>query len=148
MKRNYSKHGMTGTKIHEVWKEMNRRCKDKNIRSVSYKKKDISVCEGWKTAKTFIDWALLSGYKEGLQIDRINNDEGYFPSNCRWVTPKQNANNKSNTIRLTFNGKTQTLEEWSNETEINKRTIYTRMIRGWSTKDILTRRTQCRKKVA
>ena len=50
----------------------------------------ITVCEDWKRAKNFIEWALNNGYKDGLQIDRINNDGNYEPSNCRFVTHGEN----------------------------------------------------------
>lgn len=142
MKRIYTKHGMTGTKIHEVWKEMLRRCKDKNIKSASYKKNGISVCSDWKSAKSFIDWALSNGYAEGLQIDRRDNKLGYSPSNCRFVTPKENANNKENTVYLEFKGERKNLNDWSISTGINKYTLYTRLSRGWSIDRVLTKKVQ------
>lgn len=133
---------MTGTKIHEVWKEMNRRCKDNNNRSISYKKRGISVCQEWTIAKNFIDWALSNGYKEGLQIDREDNNGGYSPENCRWVTPQVNANNRINTIYLTFENKTLSLYQWSKITGIKHHTIYTRLGRGWPIEKILTKLVQ------
>jgi len=139
MKRGYSRHGMTNTKIHNVWKEMLRRCKDNNPRSKSYKDKGISVCSNWRNASCFISWALSNGYRTGLQLDRIDNTKGYSPENCRFVTAQQNANNRDNNIHLSFNGKTQTLGEWSRETGIKHHTLYTRFRRGWDTNRILTK---------
>lgn len=136
--RNYSRHGMTGTKIHEVWKEMNRRCKGTSKNSIEYFRKNIKVCEEWRNAKVFIDWALSNGYSEGLQLDRIDNKGNYEPSNCRFVTPKENANNKENTIYLTYNGKRQNLLNWSIETGIKRSTLDTRIRRGWSVERTLT----------
>ena len=66
----------------------------------SYQDRGITVCDEWLVFENFRDWALSHGYKEGLQIDRVNNDAGYCPENCRWVTPKENVNNRRNTIRL------------------------------------------------
>lgn len=65
-----------------------------------YGEKGISVCEEWRSSSTnFIKWALANGYREGLQIDRIDNTRGYSPDNCRWVDAKvQNRNRKS--VRL------------------------------------------------
>jgi len=100
--RRYSKHKMTGTKIHEVWKEMKRRCAGKYYGTRVYKTKGIKVCDEWQEAKTFIDWALLNGYKEGLQLDRINNNGDYSPNNCRFVTPKENCRNRENTIFIEY----------------------------------------------
>ena len=128
---------MTGTKIHEVWKEMNRRCKGTSKNSIIYKNKSIKVCEEWKNAKTFIEWSLKNGYKEGLEIDRIDNKGNYEPNNCRWVTHKKNANNRDNTIYLTIKGERKTLLDWSIKTRIHRHTIYTRMRRGWNINKIL-----------
>ena len=130
---------MTGTKLHEVWKEMLRRCKDKNPKSSSYKRASISVCDEWQKAINFLYWALKNGYKEGLQIDRIDNSREYSPENCRWVTAKENANNRTNTPFLTFQGERKNLLDWSLITGINRRTLYTRMRRNWNVKRILTK---------
>ena len=140
--RTYSNHGMTGTKLHEVWKEMKRRCKHGAYRSACYKKRNIHVCDEWQVSQNFIDWALDNGYKEGLQIDRIDNDKGYYPGNCRFVTPKQNANNRSNTIFFVYEGEKMCLSDWADKLGINKHTLYTRYSRGWSVPDILTREVQ------
>jgi len=146
MKRIYTKHGKTGTKIHEVWKEMHRRCKGNYPKTKCYKDKGITVCDEWASAYSFIQWAEQAGYKEGLQLDRINNQSGYYPNNCRFVTPQENANNRENTIFLEYAGKNQTLWHWSLETGINAHTIRTRIIRGWSSAKALTKKVQTRKK--
>ena len=131
---------MTGTKIHEVWKEMVRRCHGTSKNSIQYFKSGIRVCTQWKNAKVFIDWSLKHGYKEGLQIDRINNKNGYNPKNCRWVTPKQNANNRKNTIFLEFQGVKRPIQDWSEIIKTNPHTLYTRYRRGWSIERILTKK--------
>ena len=97
-------HGMSKTRIYSVWSGMLRRAgaikgaseRDKR----AYQDRGITVCDEWLVFENFRDWALSHGYKEGLQIDRVNNDAGYCPENCRWVTPKENTNNRRNTIRL------------------------------------------------
>ena len=66
----------------------------------NYQDRGITVCDEWLVFESFRDWALSHGYKEGFQIDRIDNDKGYCPENCRWVSPKENTNNRRNTIRL------------------------------------------------
>ena len=55
------------------------------------------MCNKWGRYPQFRDWALLNGYKYGLTIDRKNNDGGYNPVNCRWVTSETNSQNRSNT---------------------------------------------------
>ena len=100
----HTTHGMCKTRIYSVWADMLVRAgvrkgaseKDKH----NYQGRGITVCDEWLVFENFRDWAILHGYKEGLQIDRVNNDAGYCPENCRWVTPKENMNNRRNTIRL------------------------------------------------
>ena len=83
------------------------------------------MCEEWeRNSRAFYDWAIKNGYKEGLQIDRINVDGDYCPENCRFVTPKENSNNRRNSIRITINGISETVSYWSNITGIKQRTLY------------------------
>ena len=66
-----------------------------------YRDRGIEVCEEWRNSpQAFGDWLLAHGWREGLQIDRIDNNKGYSPENCRVVTPKENMNNRRNTLRL------------------------------------------------
>ena len=100
----HTKHGMYRTRLYGIWIGILARVgihkgapeKDKH----NYQDRGITVCDEWLIFENFRDWALSHGYKEGLQIDRIDNDKGYCPENCRWVTPKENMNNRRNTIRL------------------------------------------------
>jgi hypothetical protein len=77
-----------------IWK-----CASEKTKS-HYIDRGITVCEEWVIFENFRDWALANGYSDDLQIDREDNEKGYCPENCRWVTPKENCNNKRNTIRL------------------------------------------------
>lgn len=100
----HTTHGMCKTRLYCIWKEMLKRVgvykgadeKKKRL----YQDRGITVCDEWLVFENFQDWALLHGYKEGLQIDRRDNDRGYCPENCQWVTPKENVNNRRNTICL------------------------------------------------
>ena len=66
-----------------------------------YRDRGITVCEEWRESpRAFGDWLLSHGWHKGLQIDRIDNNLGYCPENCRVVTPKENSNNRRNTVRL------------------------------------------------
>lgn len=66
-----------------------------------YRDRGIAVCELWRNSpRAFGDWLIAHGWRKGLQIDRIDNNLGYCPENCRVVTPKENSNNKRNTVRL------------------------------------------------
>ena len=89
-------HGLGKTKLYKVWHSMVSRCH--NIKSQSYNlygNRGIKVCNEWKNSIiSFHNWALENGYKEGLEIDRIDNDGNYEPNNCQWVSSKQNSRNR------------------------------------------------------
>lgn len=126
-------------KLYGVWKCMRQRCSDPNIsRADYYVNKGIRVCEEWKDYLAFREWALSSGYREGLSIDRIDNNGDYCPENCRWATPKQQANNQSRNRRITYNGETRTLSEWSELVDIPYDTIKRRIYQGWNVEKALT----------
>lgn len=93
---NKEKHGKYGKPPYYTWRAMKKRCYnllDKDYRY--YGEKGIKVCHEWKDSfKNFYNWAMKSGYKEGLTIDRIDSKGDYTPENCRWVTFSQNTHNR------------------------------------------------------
>lgn len=93
-----AKHGMTHTHIYCVWGLMKRRCYSKNNDNYdSYGGRGIRVCDEWLGPDGFINfynWSIQNGYRDDLQIDRINNDGDYTPENCRWTTNKVNMRNR------------------------------------------------------
>jgi hypothetical protein len=80
---------------------------------------------------------MSNGYSDNLTIDRINNDGNYEPSNCRWVTIKEQNQNKRNVILLTYQGKTQSATAWAKELGIGKDTVRQRFHKGWGTEECL-----------
>lgn len=97
-------HGESQTRLYSVWRAMLQRVgvtkgATEKVKH-NYKYRGITVCDEWLIFENFRDWALSHGYKEGLQIDRRDNDRGYCPENCRWVSTKENVNNRRNTILL------------------------------------------------
>ena len=88
-------HGLTGNKLYSVWSVMLNRCENKNNKDYeNYGARGITVCDEWKTDfVSFYNWAIDKGYKEGLSIDRENNNLGYSPDNCRWTTKEIQARN-------------------------------------------------------
>lgn len=109
-----TKHGFEKDPLYNVWKNLISRCnnpKDKSFQR--YGARGISVCREWaEDVGAFIEWARDSGYREGLQIDRKDNDGPYSPENCRWATRKENCRNTRRNVIITVNGISKTQAEW------------------------------------
>ena len=99
------KHGCAQKPWYNTYADMMHRCGHleggKECDLHRYRDRGITVCELWqKSPRAFGDWLLAHGWHKGLQIDRIDNNKGYSPENCRVVTPKENSNNRRNTMVL------------------------------------------------
>lgn len=131
-------HCQSGTKLHYIWIEMRRRCRSPKHRNFHlYGGRGIKVCEDWEDFEHFFAWAISNGYKEGLTIDRIDNNRGYEPGNCRWTTQLHQNNNTRRTRKVTYKGKTQSLADWARELNLNYYTLRSRRRLGWDIKAIL-----------
>lgn len=97
-------HGLSKTRIHRIWSQMlvrtgiHKGASEQERRS--YIDRGITVCDEWLIFENFRDWALANGYSDDLELDRIDNDQGYSPENCQWVSHRANQNNRRNTLRL------------------------------------------------
>lgn len=96
--------GKSQTPIGHVWYGMMSRCglsgKPSKNNVKSYVNRGITVCEEWRVFENFEKWALANGYAKGLELDRRDNDKGYCPENCHFVTDKQNARNRGCSWKL------------------------------------------------
>jgi hypothetical protein len=131
-------HGKTKTRLWVVWCGIKQRCFDVNHRSYKhYGERGITLCDEWLDFQNFYDWAIANGYDENAPkgdctIDRINVNGNYEPSNCRWANTKVQAYNKTNTKYYDYKGDNYTLSELSLICGIKSRTIYNRLLFGWS----------------
>ena len=133
-----TKHNGSRTKLFNKWCKIKARCNYEKHKSYKdYGGRGIKMCEEWENDfGAFRDWAYANGYDENdkfLQIDRIDNNKGYSPENCRWTTPKENCNNRRNNHIIEYNGQKHTLSEWLDAIEgIKRQTVEKRICKGWS----------------
>lgn len=134
---NLRKHGMSGTRTYRIWFAMVRRCHvPKAANFHNYGGRGISVCEEWHTIDGFV--ASMGNAPGGMSIERIDNNRGYSPDNCRWASGDEQALNKRTNLVLTHNGKSQPLAQWARELNIGATTIHNRLVRGLSVDEALT----------
>lgn len=138
-------HGLKHTRLYVVWRDAKSRCYNPNNKGYkNYGGKGITMCDEWRNDfKVFYDWSMANGYDKDAKrgectLDRIDNNKGYSPDNCRWVDRFVQANNKCNNRFLTYNGKTHTVTEWSRILEINSSALFSRLKKGWSVERTLT----------
>jgi hypothetical protein len=137
--RGISRHGEAWkTREYAIWQAMVQRCT--NPTSVNFHKygaRGITVCDAWRDYSTFLaDMGRRPSNEHSLE--RIDNERGYEPGNCRWATVKEQANNTRWNRRLTLNGETLTVAQWAERTGMKSNTIIYRLRRGWSDEKALT----------
>ena len=133
-------HGESDTRLYSIWSDMKKRCDNENHWAYArYGGRGIGYDIRWTTFESFSEWAKSNGYSSELTLDRENNDNGYSPDNCRWVSRKEQGRNKSNNVRFENDGKFLTLGEWSEMTGIPYTTLHGRIYNyGWSVERALT----------
>lgn len=127
------KHGEIKTRLYNIWSHIKQRCLNpKNKDYPNYGGRGITICNEWLAFIPFRDWALNTGYKEHLIIDRKNPDGNYIPLNCRWLTILESNRNKTNTITMEIANEIRKLDKIGNYTRkelaemfnINLRNLY------------------------
>lgn len=127
------KHNKAGTRLYSIWQGMKTRCLNKKVNSYkNYGDRNITICNEWFDFENFYNWAMNNGYKDNLTLDRIDNNNGYNPKNCKWRTYKQQANNTRKNKIITYNGKNHTLSEWAEIYNFKYMFLYDRLRLGWS----------------
>jgi hypothetical protein len=101
-------------KLYYAWSSMKQRCTNKKKSNYyRYGGRGIIFCNEWVKYKNFRVWALSSGYKDGLSLDRIDNDGNYEPSNCRWATMREQQSHTSMSKLITYNSDAKCMSEWA-----------------------------------
>lgn len=121
MSKGNLKHGYFGTPTYKSWSEMKYRCENKSRKYYV----DISYCKEWESFENFL--ADMGERPKGKSIDRIDNNGNYEPKNCRWATPKEQANNKRNNHLFECKGEKLTLTNWSKKLGIKRSTLAQRI---------------------
>lgn len=121
------------TRIHRIYASMHCRCDNKNhVKFDDYGGRGIKVCNEWSGKYGFFyfyKWATENGYRDDLTIDRINNDIGYCPDNCRWATVKEQIHNRRISRNYMYHGEIKNLADISRESGVGYRRIREELIR-------------------
>lgn len=105
--------GAAHPRLYSVWVNMKSRCLNPNAPQYeNYGGRNIKICKPWLKFEAFMNWSLSHGYKDDLTLDRINNQRGYSPKNCRWVDRYVQANNKRNNLLVNVDYDGQTLKQY------------------------------------
>lgn len=132
------KHGLRSHPLYSKWVNMKQRCINTNCCSYSnYGAKGISVCDRWFNSFENFYNDVIDGWRKGLHLDRIDNNGNYTPENCRWVSGKENQNNKSTNVWVTHDGRTHTLAKWAEELGVKDNTLSARRRRGYTDYEVL-----------
>ena len=134
-------HGMSRTRTYTIWRGIVARTTKRTDKSHLYFDKGIRICDRWLSFKNF--YADMGEAPNGMSIDRIDGSKGYEPSNCRWATPVEQANNTSRNRFIFANGKSMTVAMWAREINVKPNTIYYRLCRGWPPEKAVS--TSCKK---
>lgn len=136
------KHGLAHSRLDTIYKNMINRCYKPSANNFErYGGRGITVCNEWrKDRKKFYEWAKKSGYSDNLTIDRIDNEKGYSPDNCKWSTYKEQNNNRRSSRIVEAFGERKTLGQWSDVTGIKIGTIWARLQCGWDAERAVSER--------
>lgn len=127
------KHGFKHTILYRIYHNIKSRCYNQKSEQYNYYgNKGIKMCNEWLDDYTnFHIWAINNGYSDDLTIDRIDNNKDYESSNCRWVSYKIQARNRTNNLIFEIDGISKPLASWCEEFNINYKTVKDRLKRGW-----------------
>lgn len=131
-------------RLWSIYHSMKKRCYNENCkRYKDYGGRGVTICPKWlESFDNFADWAYSNGYEENLTLDREDNNKGYSPDNCRWITNKKQCNNTRKNVNIEYMGQVKTLREWCDELNLSYYTVQKRIKKGWSTERAFTEKSQ------
>lgn len=123
--------------MYGTWNSMMARCyNEKHAKYPLYGARGLRVCRRWHTFQNFVD--DMGMRPSGLMLERIDNDKGYSPENCKWATYAEQIRNRNITVWLTHDGKTMCIKDWADHLGISYSTLKERLRQGYSTELALT----------
>lgn len=130
------KHRGFGTRLYTIWISMRQRCNNpKNNAYHNYGGRGITICKEWDDFNSFREWSLSNGYNEKcgereLSLDRIDVNKRYSPDNCRFVSMRDQACNRRDSIILEHNGESHSLSDWARIMGVKYQTLWKRYKRN------------------
>lgn len=127
-------HGCSETRLYYAWSLMISRCeRPKNRAYKYYGQRGITVCDEWHDFLNFKAWVDATKPEGEYTLDRIDNNKGYSPDNCRWADKKTQANNRRSNVEIEYNGETHNLSEWSELLGFDYKRVHNRIHKlGWT----------------
>jgi len=126
-------HGDSKSKLYRVWYSMKERCNNKKLKGYkNYGGRGIKFCDEWKDYLNFKKWSEESGYKDGLTLERIDNNGNYSSENCRWATMYEQAQNRRSNRNITYKNLTFSVSKWEKVLGVKRGLISSRIKYGWN----------------
>jgi hypothetical protein len=136
------KHGLRyeNKRLYHIWGNMRQRCSNQNHRDYkNYGGRGIDVCTEWESYEDYHRWSMKNGYSGELSLDRIDNNAGYSPNNCRWTDSKTQNNNRRTNIKCLVDGRELTLMQLANEYGISYSRVSYRYKKGHRGNELIIR---------
>lgn len=132
------RHGKRRTKEYAVWCGVKGRCtNEQNAAYHNYGGRGIGICDRWMSFENFL--ADMGCCPPGMTLERVDNNKGYEPGNCRWDTRTAQSRNRRNLHVVTIDGRSAPLSVWVEEIGMaSYRTVHQRIIKGWDAKRAIT----------
>jgi len=129
-------HGLSDRPEYAIWSGMKQRCNYKKHKSFHrYGGRGIQVCPEWSDFAQFLE--DMGDRPNGMTLDRIDSDGDYSKDNCKWSTSSDQMKNTSRTRKITSDGITLCIKDWAEKLGVSSQTLYQRVHRKWSDKEVL-----------